>query len=221
MALVSWWKFDEGTGTTAADSAGSNTGTLQTGSTWTKGYIGPYSVANDGSTGYIDAGSNSSLNFTSSDFSIAFWFRTNASVAGKVFFARGAFQTNGYYIQPADGNGQMRLYTNQSGAAQLIKGNGAWSQGVWTHCAVTRSGSTGKIYLNGLEDTYSVQDSISNPTTCSTNFLMAAYTGAILNAQIDLDDVRVYDNALTASDVWGLYSDSRQIGNGFLIKPVF
>ncbi|MFZ0034337.1 MAG: hypothetical protein WAK60_05055 [Sedimentisphaerales bacterium] len=34
--LISWWKFDEGNGTTAYDSAGSNNGTI-TGAIWTTG----------------------------------------------------------------------------------------------------------------------------------------------------------------------------------------
>ena len=35
--LVSWWKFDENTGTTTADSWGSNDGTLEDGATWATG----------------------------------------------------------------------------------------------------------------------------------------------------------------------------------------
>jgi len=35
--LVSWWKFDENTGTTASDSWGSNEGTLEDGATWATG----------------------------------------------------------------------------------------------------------------------------------------------------------------------------------------
>jgi len=35
--LVSWWKFDENTGTTASDSWGSNDGTLEDGVVWTSG----------------------------------------------------------------------------------------------------------------------------------------------------------------------------------------
>jgi len=35
--LVSWWKFDENTGTTTADSWGSNDGTLEDGTAWATG----------------------------------------------------------------------------------------------------------------------------------------------------------------------------------------
>jgi hypothetical protein len=38
LDLVSWWKFDEGSGTTAYDSAGDNDGTIY-GATWTTGQI--------------------------------------------------------------------------------------------------------------------------------------------------------------------------------------
>jgi len=37
--LVSWWKFNENTGTTASDSWGSNDGTLEDGTTWANGTV--------------------------------------------------------------------------------------------------------------------------------------------------------------------------------------
>ncbi len=42
--LVAYYTFDEGSGTTAGDSAGSNTGTLTNGPTWTTGKIGSGAV---------------------------------------------------------------------------------------------------------------------------------------------------------------------------------
>lgn len=66
--LVGHWKFDEGSGTTAADSSGNNnTGTLINGPTWTlapsnggDGKIGG-AVSFDGITQYVNSGSNTIL----------------------------------------------------------------------------------------------------------------------------------------------------------------
>ena len=47
--LVGWWKFDEGSGTSAYDSSGSgNTGTLGNSPTWGGGKIGPYALSFNG-----------------------------------------------------------------------------------------------------------------------------------------------------------------------------
>jgi len=37
--LISYWKFDEGSGTTARDSFGSNDGTLMNDATWAEGWL--------------------------------------------------------------------------------------------------------------------------------------------------------------------------------------
>ncbi|MHC4062167.1 MAG: hypothetical protein ACYSR6_11275, partial [Planctomycetota bacterium] len=58
--LVGWWKFDEGGGTTAYDSAGKNHGSLVNGPTWTSGRING-ALGFDGSDDYVDLGNDSSL----------------------------------------------------------------------------------------------------------------------------------------------------------------
>jgi hypothetical protein len=58
---VGWWKFDESSGTTAADSSGSgNTGSLINGPVWTSGQIGN-ALSFDGSNDVVNAGSSASL----------------------------------------------------------------------------------------------------------------------------------------------------------------
>ena len=48
---VAWWKFEEGSGSTAYDSAGSNTGYLYNmdSSDWVTGQVGNYALDFDGS----------------------------------------------------------------------------------------------------------------------------------------------------------------------------
>ena len=58
--LVGYWNFDEGTGTTAADSSGSgNNGTLVNGSTWTAGKVGNGALQFDGVDDSVNAGTDS------------------------------------------------------------------------------------------------------------------------------------------------------------------
>ncbi|MDP2696014.1 MAG: hypothetical protein Q8O87_02040, partial [bacterium] len=50
--LQAHWTFDEGSGVTAGDSAGSNTGTIS-GATWTSGKIGSSALSFDGTSDTI------------------------------------------------------------------------------------------------------------------------------------------------------------------------
>jgi hypothetical protein len=53
--LVGWWRFDEGSGTTAYDFSGyGNEGTLQNGAEWGIGYLSNSSVQLDGDDDFVE-----------------------------------------------------------------------------------------------------------------------------------------------------------------------
>ena len=59
--LVAWWKFDEGSGTSASDFAGTNTGTIAGAATWTAGKSGQ--ALQFSGSGTVSALSDTSINF--------------------------------------------------------------------------------------------------------------------------------------------------------------
>src|SRR5215831_4716621 len=80
--LVARWPFDEGSGTTASDVAGTRPlGFAGTGLTWTTGHIGPYALSCNG----VDAAQNATA-FDLPQFSVAFWW--NAQMAPTTATAR-------------------------------------------------------------------------------------------------------------------------------------
>jgi plastocyanin len=71
--LIVHWELDDASGTQAADSVGSNTGTLtnMAGTEWTTGKIGG-ALGFPGADDYVDAGS--AVTFTTADsFTVAAW----------------------------------------------------------------------------------------------------------------------------------------------------
>jgi hypothetical protein len=72
--VVSYWKFDDGTGTAATDSVGTNNGTLQNGleSGWTTGIVGG-ALDLDGIDDYVFVPDDDSLDFTD-QMTIEAWF---------------------------------------------------------------------------------------------------------------------------------------------------
>ena len=73
--LVSYWKLDDGSGSVATDSAGSNNGTI-TGATWTTGKIG--GALNFNGDDYVDTESPFQSTLRGS-FTIAFWVKPTAA----------------------------------------------------------------------------------------------------------------------------------------------
>ncbi len=73
QGMVSNWKFDEGSGTTAIDSVGTNYGTIY-GATWVDGICGS-GLSFDGVDDYIALSEISGSAYN--DFTIAVWFKTD------------------------------------------------------------------------------------------------------------------------------------------------
>src|SRR5262249_49453010 len=77
QGLVAWFKFDEGAGTTAADSSGSgNAGSLIGGPTWTAGTSGK-AVALDGVNDFVRIAHRASLD--AFPLTAAVWFKTTTA----------------------------------------------------------------------------------------------------------------------------------------------
>ena len=94
-----WWKFDEGSGTTAADSSGSgNVGTLQTGAAWATGLVGPYCVSLPGSsTGYVDV--PTPVVDTTKSYTVMGWVNFNAVSGYQTFVSMDGTQVSGFFLQ--------------------------------------------------------------------------------------------------------------------------
>ena len=75
--LISHWKMDDGSGTTAEDSAGVNDGTLKGDATWADGWI-VGAVLLDGDDDYVDCGQGIAFNTVCRDaVTLAAWIKTD------------------------------------------------------------------------------------------------------------------------------------------------
>jgi hypothetical protein len=76
--MVSYWKFDEGSGSAASDSVDAHHGTIY-GATWTTGIVGG-ALAFDGVDDYVDLGNVWSVG--TSPLTIALWFKNTVGATG-------------------------------------------------------------------------------------------------------------------------------------------
>ena len=184
--LIGWWKFDEGSGTSTTDSSNSgNTGALQNTPTWVKGNIGPYALNFNGSNQYVSA----SLAVASTPFSVSCWVYVLSYTIGAAAISTG--NNTNWFLQ-IGGTDQWQFEAATSLSAAPI--------GVWQHLVGTDNGTTAVIYINGVQIGSTAH---SFGASTSVNFGRRS-DGNYFHGYID--DVRIYNRTLSASDVVQLYS---------------
>ncbi|MCD4830861.1 MAG: prepilin-type N-terminal cleavage/methylation domain-containing protein [Anaerohalosphaeraceae bacterium] len=192
--LVGHWKMDDGSGSsTAADSSGNgNNGTLvgiNPATDWVTGIIDG-ALYFDGWRDYVDCGRDSSLDITG-DITIALWLRADSFNRTCDIFTKGG--RNVSYSLWLHRTGRVIFELNNS---NLVSGAGSeLSIGKWHHIAAVRDGTTRKIYIDGQEDvsgTYA--PAIGTTTGVLTISRIASFDGR-------MDDVRLYNTALSAAEI--------------------
>jgi fibronectin type 3 domain-containing protein len=201
-------KFDESSGVTAADSSVNGLdATLVNGPAFMPGRFGN-AVAFNGSSQYatLPAGLVSTLN----DFTICAWVKpTTLDTWARVFdFGSGA-ATNMFLTVASGANGGKPRFAIKiaNSAEQIIDAADALPTGVWTHIAVTLSGATGTLYVNGVasgsNNAMTFKPSGMGSTT-QNYFGKSQYADPYFNGA--LDDFRIYGSALSAAEIGTLVS---------------
>jgi prepilin-type N-terminal cleavage/methylation domain-containing protein len=206
---VGIWRFDEGEGTTAYDYSGwDNDGTIY-GATYTtdtpsgKGYA----LSFNGSSDYVNAGTNSIFDFTSEDFTLEAWVKPSSFPSGgRGIVTRGGWQSNGWKMMVTMWR-QFQFYTFQTGTYQQTNTGVMPSWDAWYHVVVTRQSASVKIYVNG-QDATDVADSHVDPTSCVRDLYVGSSTGGLEPFPGFIDEVRIYSRALTAAEIQQRYAES-------------
>jgi chitodextrinase len=216
--LVCDWAMDDGTGTTAADSSGSgNPGTLVNGPAWTTGKING-ALSFNGINNYV---STPGINLSGTRaVSVCLWVnRTYSKTGGHALFESTANfnnSTTGFGVFPDDTStcsGGGMLVGLQGNAGYNLKCFAQPSSGVWHHLAVVLDKSQNaanevNVYVDGVLQTAQAQAySSANTNNFGTNplYLMARGGSQEFSAGV-IDDFRVYNRALSASEIQQLYT---------------
>jgi hypothetical protein len=161
----------------------------------------------DGAADFVDAGNNSSINITTGELTVTAWFKTSTgirAIVGKV--------SNSLLHQY-----DIFLYNN----IRFLVGNGSSYKSAevvgvnptdnnWHHIVGTWKQSTGemKVYFDGVSRTISY-DGVFDPTTAlgAGGNLYIGKRGDGYKFDGLIDDVRIYNRALTAGEVRELFVD--------------
>ena len=211
-----WYRLDEASGTNAADSSGNNRPASYRGG-FTLGAARACkndtgtAVTLDGSTGYLSSTQAFTLPTTLSEET---WFKSS-STKGGLLVGLGNAQTGAsttadrqLYLTTA---GKVSFSVSTGGTAKTITSTKTYNDGAWHHAAATLSGSGTILYVDGVQ--------ISSSASATSG---ASYTGYVrvgydsLKSWSDapssyyfagaLDDVAVYNTALSGADVANHYN---------------
>lgn len=205
--LVGYWKFDEGSGATVADSSGNgNTGTLVNSPSWTTGKVGG-ALQFNGSTNYVNAGNASNLDVAGGDFTAGVWINTQTTA--KKFFLQKADLNDGWNLginMNADIFLELRDSSSASGTTASFPT--AIATNTWYYVAVVKSGTNITVYKNGIS--LGTQAAYQNLSNAAVNFQIGRldwWTPGYFIGSID--DVRLYNRALSAAEIMALYNATK------------
>lgn len=196
IGLTGYWPMNEGSGLTTADYTGQgNTGTL-TGTTtpaWTAGRIGK-ALYFDGSSSKVNLGSVT----IGTTATISAWIKTSTSGEVPVLSNRGS----GVYFGAAT---KFFVYDNAATPSPSMYSNAAINDNAWHHIVWTATGATSTMYIDGTLDSQVAQ---AHPSSAGTAYIGwdASNVGEYFPGYID--EVRVYNRALSAGEVAQLYNQS-------------
>jgi hypothetical protein len=227
--MVSYWKFDEGSGSTAADSIGTDNGQLiGDGLTWAAGKVGD--ALQFGSASWVSM-SDSGLPAGSNPRTVEAWIKTSDSGTGAIFV---------YGYLPLDG-GYSLLGKNYPGSVNNIWVSSwghevtAWVNildGQWHHVASTFFSGNYKIYVDGILERSGY---MPTNTVLWGNGITGAYIGAYRGYDYydgqyyhykdgvdqfrgQIDEVAIYNRDLTAEEIQQEYQHGLA-GEGYCDFP--
>ena len=202
--LVGYWNFDgkNMTNSTSTDSSGNgNNGTLTNMTTTAnaiKGKLGQALNFVSASNQYVIAPDSSSLDITT-NITISAWIKPDVLGGGykTIVSKRDLSNTTNYQLYLNTTAGALSFYSGTENISSYIP-----PRNQWTFVSATVSGTTLTFYVNGV----SVQSgTISGSVTpnngslyIGSNNIPEAFSGSI-------DDVRVYNRALSPSEMLKLY----------------
>ncbi len=200
--VVGLWHFDEETSTTAYDSSGyGNDGTLTNMSPpgcWVSGMFGN-ALSFDGSDDYVDCGSSSSLDIHEA-ITVEFWGKISTPDHLFMFYDGRSGHWTGvqFFVRT---NHQLTFQVNNFNA--MITDIGTAYYNSWHHfVAVYESGGERHFYIDGVDlalDTSTNQGDITG--TSRTNIICARFTKNMYFVNGIIDEVRIWDVALTADEI--------------------
>jgi len=216
--LVSYYKQDEGSGTTMTDAHASADGTITNATVNSTGIINTgYNF--DGTLDYVTLPTGHfGLTNMNEDFSINFWFNSDLNSVYQRLYEYDTGGTGKLVIQKW-GSGttdKMRFYSIGGSGTISITGDDAINSTGWHMLTITHDGSTYRMYIDGAVqvDTASTKTQTLSDSTatygCRSNTptFSEAFSG-------NMDELSFWTRTLSSGDISDLYNSGAGLAYPF------
>ncbi|HBO44067.1 MAG TPA: hypothetical protein DD670_09065 [Planctomycetaceae bacterium] len=223
--LVAYWSFDEGAGTTVADTIGGDNATL-IGGTWTTGLLGG-ALSFNGTTDGVLVGAPTSLDLGTNACTISAWVKLGVLPSGAGSAFTGIFDSllDGYVMYVDKSANEIRMKVNSADSSNVYVG--ATRPGAadtsqfditdWHHVVGTFDGAFGRLYYDGqLMDTVGVSKAGGTqvqsgqvagigyqPEAPNASGVLQPNQGYLNGA---LDEMAIWNRAINADEILYLYN---------------
>ena len=190
--------------TNTLDSSGYGNNGITTGSPgYTNGHAGQ-AMMFDGTNTLVTLSPNVASN---SAFSFAAWINWSGGGNWQRIFDFGNSVTHYMFLSPSSGSGTLRFAIKNGGSEQTVETTGL-AQNQWQHVAVTLSGTTARIYTNGVLAASNTGMSITPASFAPrVNFLGKSQFADPMFKGL-MDDVLITDYALSAAQIAALQTNT-------------
>src|SRR5262245_32466796 len=192
--LVAAYGFEEGAGAVVADASGhGNSGSID-GATWTAGRYGRALEFYGSAT--VTIPDSASLDLRLAMTLEAWVYPTTTEPAWKDIVFK---SVDMYYLEGSSPNAAPA--TGGTFASGPLHGPGALPVNTWSHLAATYDGATLRLYVDGVEVARRAQTGKIKSSSRELTIGGDAHFGQYWTGRID--EVRIYDRALSASEIQG------------------
>jgi hypothetical protein len=193
-AIVTNLSFD---GNTLDNSVNLNHSASYGGISYVAGKVGSNAIALNGSNAFIQLPATLA---NRQEITIATWVYWKGGSSWQRIFDFGNGEAQNMFLTPSSGSGTLRFAIKNGGAEQTIETT-VLPTNTWTHIAVTLGASAARMYVNGTlaaeSTTVTIRPLDFKPVL---NYIgRSQYPDPLLNGNID--DFRVYNYALSASEI--------------------
>jgi len=219
--LILHWPFDDGSGTTAADASGNgHNGTLEGDPKWVAGQIGGALEFGGGGERVVDEDAENYLNGLDA-VTISVWIKSNETNSDRGFIIGEEpdfgdhLMTMRYDAEGMTGGGTnlLKMAVVAPNDEQQLESSNNLQTTEWQHVALVWSRNEQlKFYVNGELDTPLANDAPRDVSTSDVTMLIVGQGGKDAGRSWNglVDDVRIYDEALTAERIQGV-----MVGEGY------
>lgn len=210
--LLSYWKFDETSGTTAFDTSVNHLDKTVTGAVWQAGRTNN-GLYFDGVNDHVSLGN---YDLTSNQVTFSLWINSTdlANCSGldcRILTKASSANASDHYWMFAENNTNgsptLRFRLKVNGTVQnIVSTNYTLQNNTWYHLAATYDGSKIYLYINGTQvGSKTIAGTIDKSSTVPA--VIGAAPGA-MNKRFKgtIDQVRIYSRALSATEITNLYN---------------